>query len=105
MKRCAVSLGGFVYGFGLTWVCLSVLDHFHWTRHHGRIATGCHEIGECPFPWWAWLFLISYLFGPAIILATINAVAWRRWSVRKWACGCFGATVLVLALNAADYFV
>jgi hypothetical protein len=105
VKRCAVSLGGFVYGFGLTWVCLSVLDHFHWTRHHGRIATGCHEIGECPFPWWAWLFLISYLFGPAIILATINAVAWRRWSVRKWACGCFGATVLVLALYAADYFV
>jgi hypothetical protein len=51
------------------------------------------------------LVLISYLFGPAIILATINAVAWRRWSVRKSVCGCFGATVLVLALYAVDYFV
>jgi hypothetical protein len=105
VKRCAVSLGGFAYGFGLTWVCLSVLSHFNWTRHHDQITTGCHEIGKCRFPWWGWLVLISYLFGPAIILATINAVAWRRWSVRKWVCGCFGATVLVLALYAVDYFV
>jgi hypothetical protein len=100
-----VSLGGFVYGFGLTLVCLSVLTHFHWTRQHDRIATGCNEIGKCLFPWWGWLFLISYFFGPAVILATISAVAWRRWSVGKWACSCFGVTVLVLALYAADYFV
>ncbi|MGF7134532.1 hypothetical protein P3T40_006036 [Paraburkholderia sp. EB58] len=105
MKRCAVSFGGFAYGLCFTWLCLSVLSHFHWSRHHDRIATGCREIGKCPFPWWGWLFLSLYIFGPAIILAMINAVAWQRWSVRKWACSCFGVTVLVLALYAADYFV
>jgi hypothetical protein len=105
VKRCAASLGGFVYGVGLTWVCLWMLSQHNWTQHQGRTVTGCHEIGKCSLPWWDWLFVISYLFGPAIILATVNAVAWRRWSVTKWACFCFGVTALVLGLYAADHYV
>jgi hypothetical protein len=105
VKRCAVSLGGFAYGVGLTWVSLWVLGDFHWTRHQDRTVTGCHEIGKCPFPWWGWILLVSYLFGPSIILATLNAVAWHRWSVTKWACCCVGITVLALGLYAADYLV
>jgi hypothetical protein len=101
VKRLAVASGGFAYGLVLTWACLFMLSRLP-LHDTGRIATGCHEIGKCPFPWWGWLFMPVYLFGPAILLATINAIAWRKWPVSRWARCCAGLSVAAVALYCID---
>ncbi|MGU7843320.1 hypothetical protein ACV22V_28070 [Burkholderia sp. AW33-5] len=66
-----------------------------------HIATGCHELGKCPTPWWVLPVLVSYFFGPAIAFGTLNAVAWKRWSARKWALW----SVAILIVTATLYMV
>jgi hypothetical protein len=101
VKRFTVSLVGFGYGLGITWVCIQLLEHFDWFRDPHKIVHGCHELGKCPFPWYGWPFLYAFIFGPATLAATINAYAWRRWSFNRWACCTAGAMVLCVALYFA----
>lgn len=101
MKRCVVSLAGIGYGLVITWACLIALSHFDWLRAPNKIAHGCHELGKCPFPWYNWPILYVVVFGPATVAAIINAYAWRRWSLQRWAYYTGSAMILCIAL----YFV
>lgn len=101
MRRFAVTLGGLGYGLGITWVCLLVLSHGQWLRTPNKVAHGCHELGKCALPWWEGGVLLAYIFGPAVLMAGINAYAWRRWSVKRWTCSMVGATLAATVL----YFV
>ncbi len=93
VKRLAVSLGGLLFGLLVTWAFFYAFSRLHWHGGSGHVATGCSELGKCPIPWWSVPLVIGYLCGPAIAFCLLNAVAWRRWSARKWVGG--GAVILV----------
>lgn len=101
MKRFAVSLAGFGYGLVFTWTCFIVLSGLDWFRDPHQIVHGCHESGKCATPWYNWPILYLVIFGPATLATAINAYAWRRWPVARWAYCTGGAMILCAAL----YFV
>lgn len=105
MRRCVAGLGGFIYGIGLTWICVVALSHFDWFRDPQKVATGCHELGKCATPWWDALFLCGYLFGPATLFTVLNIRAWRRWSLNCWAYSAAALTLAVVALYFLDVLV
>jgi hypothetical protein len=74
----------------------------NWQRHSEGPATGCHELGKCDIPWWDAGFLLVYLFGPALALCICNAVAWRRWSGKRWAASVFGIVALSIGIYTLD---
>ena len=100
MKRFAISLCGFFFGLLVAWVFMYTLSRVHWFKPD-HIATGCHELGKCPTPWWVLPVLVSFFFGPAIAFGTLNAVAWKRWSARKWTLW----SVAILIVTATLYMV
>lgn len=100
-----MGIGGGAYGLSLTWLCMLALERFHWFRDPNQAATGCHELGKCPFPWWEWIFFLVYLFGPAIIYATINVYAWKKWSIKYWACCTASTTLIIGTLYLADSLI
>jgi hypothetical protein len=101
VKRFVVSLGGIGYGLAITWACLATLSRYDWFRDPHKIAHGCHELGKCAFPWYNWLILYLLIFGPATLAAGVNAYAWQRWPLMRWAYCTGGAMILCVAL----YFV
>ena len=99
MRRLAAALGGAIFGLFLTWVCLYGASRINWPTSTVP-AQRCNEIGKCPTQWWTYPALFGTLLGPALFLGLINALAWRRWTVRRWA-WTFGA---FLALTVVFYF-
>jgi hypothetical protein len=102
VKRFGIALTGLAAGLVLTWACLYVASHVNWQRHSEGPATGCHEMGECPMPWWVAGVLLVYLFGPAVALCICDAVAWRRWTGKKWAIYTCCIVFLTVALYTID---
>lgn len=103
MKRFAISLCGLLFGLLVTWGFIYTFSHVHWVKPN-HTATGCHELGKCATPWWGAPVLISYFFGPAIAFCALNAVAWKRWGVGKWALWGIAILVVSAALYLVDYF-
>ena len=104
MKRLAAGLAGVVAGLFVTWLCLYAFSHVDWPAS-GKAATGCHEIDKCPMSWWADVALLADVFGPALLLGALNAVAWRRWPLRRWAGWALGWLVLSTAYRLWEYAV
>lgn len=97
MKRLMVSLAGFGCGMVFTWACFLLLDRFGWFRDPHKIAHGCHELGKCAFSWYNWPILYVLVLGPATLATVINAYAWQRWPIKRWAY-CTGAAMILWAL-------
>ena len=93
MKRLPVSLGGAIFGLFVTWVCLYIASKINWPALAAP-AQGCYEIDKCPTCWWTYPALFGTLLGPALLLGLVNAFAWRRWTLRRWAWS-FGTLVLL----------
>ena len=70
-----------------------------------HIATGCNELGKCRTSWWAGSFVFAYLCGPAVAFGVLNAIAWKRWTLRRWAL--WGSAILVTtaALCITDHLL
>ena len=102
VKRLAIALGGLIFGLFVSWAFMYAISHVHIARPD-HIANSCNELGKCPTPWSAAPFVLAYLCGPAIAYCALNAVAWKRWTVRKWAL--WGVVILIVtaALYIADY--
>lgn len=103
VNRLVISLCGLLFGLLVTWVFIYTFSHLYWVVPN-HIATDCHELGKCATPWWVAPVLISYSFGPAIAFCALNAVAWRRWPVRKWALWGVAILAVTATLYLADYF-
>lgn len=84
MKRLAAALGGFFWGLFLTWASLYAFSHMRWPVDN-EPASACRELDHCPAEWWTYPLLFFLFFGASIACSTINAIAWQRWPVRKWA--------------------
>jgi len=97
MKRFSVGLASFLYGLFLTWLCLYVLSHVH-RAPSLKPATGCHELGRCPTPWWVGALIVLAVLGPAVCFCALNVYSWNRWSIRKWLIRFSLLNVLTVAL-------
>lgn len=84
---------------------MGVLIHFDWFRNPNKVISGCHELGKCPTPWWIGPFLFGYLLGPAILFASANSYAWRRWTLKRWILVFFSCSALAVALYFLDALV
>ncbi|MBN9408752.1 MAG: hypothetical protein J0H69_06330 [Burkholderiales bacterium] len=104
MKRTVIVILGVAYGLFLTWICLYTLSHIDWPQSN-QPATGCHEIDKCPMPWWAIPVLLAIIFGPTVVFGVLNALAWRRWTVQRWAWWFGGFTVLTIAHHSSGYLL
>ncbi len=102
MRRFAISLCGLLFGLAVTWTFIYTFSHIQSARPN-HIATGCHELGKCPSPWWVAPILISYFFGPAIAFCALNGIAWKRWPIRKWALWSIGILAVTAILYLGDY--
>lgn len=102
MRRTLIGLAGLVYGFLLMWLCLYAFSHMDWHQPQ-RMFDGCPEIGLCSMPWWVFPTLLLYFWGPPLLFAGLNAVAWRRWKPSKWM-WCFASlTTLSIILYLSSY--
>jgi hypothetical protein len=95
--RFAVGIGGVIYGFILAFACIYAVSLVPPHASTG-VASGCHELGECPMSFWGGTVILLVVFGPAVVFATMNAVAWSRWPLRKWAVRSGLITLLIVAL-------
>ncbi|TDN61202.1 mutator family transposase [Paraburkholderia sp. BL10I2N1] len=96
MSRLLVAVLGFVWGLALTWVSLYVVNHVHWLVVQGH-SSGCSDMEHCSPRIQTLLVLFGTLLWPSVGLATVNIVAFKRWSTRKWAFAfCFGSLFVVL---------
>jgi len=102
MKRLAAALAGVAAGLVLTWLCFYAFSHVDWPVS-GKAAASCREIGKCPMSRWAGAALLAEVFGPALLLGALNAVAWRRWPLRRWAGWALGWLVLSTAYRLWEY--
>jgi hypothetical protein len=95
--RFAVGIGGVIYGFILAFACIYAVSLAPPHVSTG-VASGCHEIGECPMSFRGGIVILLVVFGPAVVFATMNAIAWSRWPLRKWAVRSGLTTLLIVAL-------
>ncbi|MFL9862798.1 hypothetical protein PQR67_01275 [Paraburkholderia fungorum] len=102
MRRAVVSFAGVIFGAFLTWFCLYMFSHIQWPKSN-RVVEGCHELGKCAAQWWAMAGLFAYIFGPSLLLGSLNAIAWKRWRVRRWAAYFATATFGIVGLYLYGY--
>ncbi|TCW82143.1 hypothetical protein C5O80_20825 [Burkholderia sp. SRS-46] len=86
-----------------TWLCLYAYSHIQWSDISYNSRHGCHELGKCPVAWWEGALLIAYVFAPAFLFGTLNAIAYKRWSRRKWTLSLGIGTVLASMLYLEPY--
>lgn len=99
MRRIAVGIAGAIYGFLLMLACQYAVDAALRSSHTGP-AGGCHELGKCPMSWQDETMIILIVFGPAVVFAVLNLVAWRRWTLQRWLTRFGLATILIIGLNS-----
>lgn len=102
VRRAVASFAGVVFGVFLTWICLYTFSHIHWSQSN-RVVKGCHELGKCAVPWWTMAELFAYIFCPSLLLGFLNAIAWKRWRLRKWAAYFATATFGIVGLYLYGY--
>lgn len=95
MKRLGATVVGLTFGLLVSWACLYSFSHIHWPVP-GRPETGCYMIEDCSSSWWTYPLFFLTLLGPTVAFGLVNAVAWKRWTLRKWA-----ITYAILAVTTA----
>ena len=96
MKRFGIAFAGLAFGVFFTWLCLYGFSHINWPAPHTR-PHGCYEIDHCAKHWWTYPAFFGSIFGPSLAFCLLNAIAWQRWTIRKWG-WFFGAFVVLTAL-------
>jgi hypothetical protein len=102
VKRIAVAMLGFGWGLLWTWLTLYVLSRVSWT-HENLSASDCADMEHCSSRLIALLSLAAVFLVPASAFASLNAIAYRRWSVRRWATLFFAASLLVFLFYLFGY--
>lgn len=102
MKRFGVALAGFAFGLFLTWLCLYSFSRINWPVS-STPARGCYEIDHCPTHWWTYPTFFGTLLGPSLLFGFVNALAWKRWTLRRWAGGLAALTLLTVAFYLAGH--
>jgi len=95
---------GILAGFLLTWFYLDVFSLISWPKLPSTPARGCYEIDKCPISWWQGLLFFTYLLGPAVFFGVVNAVAYRRWSSKKWG-GTLGIGIILAGLLYLEPYI
>ncbi|EGD06477.1 hypothetical protein [Burkholderia pseudomultivorans] len=103
VRRFAIFLLGILYGLLLTWFFLYTYSRIEWPEVRAPASHGCHELGHCPIRWWAGTLLLVYLLAPALLFGLLNALAYHRWSRRKWALSLGIGTLLTGLLYLEPY--
>jgi hypothetical protein len=85
VKRLAAGFSGVVFGLLLSWLCLYVFSRFNWPVPNNAPTNDCSDLEHCPQKVMTYLQLSATLFGPALLFGLLNAIAWKRMPVRKWA--------------------
>lgn len=89
MKRALVIASGFLCGVTLTWICLYVFSRFDWPVTWAIVRDGksdCWDLEHCANPKaTVYVYLTLFLLGPGIYFSAINGLAYRNWSLKKWA--------------------
>jgi di/tricarboxylate transporter len=91
-------MAGLVYGLLLMWLCLRLTSYIESITPRAA-SHGCIDSEDCTTLDGIAMSLIA--FGPAVLFAILNAVAWKRWPVRTWAARSGIATLLIVALYGA----
>lgn len=102
MRRLSVAALGFTWGLLLTWLSLYAFSHVDWPGTSAPMS-GCSDMEHCSPRILTLFVLFGALFGPAFVLAGLNAVAYRRWSTQKWTLVFCVASVFVVLLYMAPY--
>ncbi|KWB18666.1 hypothetical protein WL32_22285 [Burkholderia cepacia] len=104
MKRTGLALLGFVWGLLVTWASGYTFSHMHWPTPPPH-STGCNDLEHCGSHAAFFLVTLGLLIWPAIVFCLLNAVAYKRWSNRKWGTVFAVATLLVVLFYLATYAV
>jgi hypothetical protein len=95
VKRIAACMAGLLYGLLLTWLCLHLMSYIESIRPRAA-SHGCIDSEDCTVLDGVAMTLI--VFGPAVVFGVLNAAAWRRLPVRKWAAWFGVATLVIVAI-------
>ncbi|MBR8244323.1 hypothetical protein [Burkholderia multivorans] len=100
MKRMAFAVLGFVWGLLVTGASFYVFNRLDWAKP-SRPAVGCGE--SCASLAGLVATMLFILLWPSIACAVLNAIAYRRWSVRKWCIAFVVVTLLAILFHLATY--
>ncbi|VBB13833.1 hypothetical protein [Burkholderia stabilis] len=96
MKRLVVAVSGFIWGLLVAWASLYTFSRIHWPATPSH-STGCNDMEHCASHTVFVAGLLALTMWPSVVFAALNAFAYLRWSLRKWAL-VFGATTLFVVL-------
>jgi hypothetical protein len=95
MKRSIVAALGFVWGLLIVWLVLYSLSRIHWPPTTNVPSSGCTDMEHCSPRWLTSLTLGCTFLLPALFFLMLNAMAWMRWTGRKWVTAFATLNVLV----------
>ena len=104
MKRTGLALLGFVWGLLVTWASGYTFSHIHWPTPPSH-STGCNDLEHCGSHAAFFLVTLGLLIWPAILFCVLNAVAYKRWSNRRWGTVFAVVTLFVVLFYLATYAV
>ncbi|CAN0624304.1 conserved membrane protein of unknown function [Burkholderia multivorans] len=104
MKRLAIAFFGFAWGLFITWAALYTFSRIHWPVTPSHMM-GCSDMEHCAPHATYVTGLIATLLWPSIVFTALNAIAYRRWSSRKWGIAFVVVTLFVALLHLATYAI
>lgn len=102
MKRMAFAVLGFVWGLLVTAASFYIFNRIDWPKPSPP-AVGCGE--SCAPHAGLVATMLSILLWPSIACAALNAIAYGRWSFRKWRIVFAIVTSLAILFHLATYVV
>lgn len=102
MRRIALVVLGFVWGLLVTGASFFVFNRIDWPKPSSP-AVGCGE--SCASHMGLVATMLFILLWPSVVFAALNAIAYRRWSLRKWRIAFAVATLLAILFHLATYMV
>ncbi|MBN3788723.1 hypothetical protein G3N94_17700 [Burkholderia sp. Ac-20353] len=104
MKRIGLATLGFVWGLLVTWAAVYTFSHMHWPTPPSH-STGCNDMEHCSPHAVFVMTTLGLLLWPALAFCVLNAVAYKRWSNRKWGIVFAVGTLIVVLFYLASYAV
>jgi hypothetical protein len=104
VRQVLVAGLGFLWGLFLTWLTLYVVSHVHWLPTHAP-SSGCSDLEHCGSRPWYLFALFGTLLWPAFGFSFLNAIAYKRWPVRRWGLSFAIGTALTVAFYVVGQIV